>query len=403
MIVYRDHRVPGRPLSLLAALRSSLIQIDTGGPGVHEAVRQTLIDMGRLESALDDVLFAAADGIDVIARMLRQASVALGHALWHTWQDHSSGAERWLELADATLGCLAHQQLPSTLEVSVPEGYAYYAVYPEMYLESARRCHAALGRFDAVCLGLRSIGTSLSATVAGALEELGCRVVSHTVRPRGHHFERRVVLTAELEAAFQAKRDSHFLLVDEGPGISGSSLAGVAEMLSEIGVSDDRIILLPSWETDGSSLRSEVARKRWARHRRFVVSFEEIWIESGRLGRLLPAGKLQDLSAGAWREHVYPDPDSYPAVQPQHERRKYLLRVSEEPSMLLLGFAGLDRCVEAKLNRAQPLADAGFMPRPEGAVHGFLVRRFVPGNPASAGKVSSSLIETLASYLAHLS
>jgi hypothetical protein len=405
MIVYRDQRVQADTFGLLSALRSNLTRVGLGGTAGHDAVGRVLIGMGTLESGVDDAIFPEADGLDLIGRRLRETSAALGHAFWHTWHEQPREAERWLELSTALLGHLALQRLPSTIQISVPEGYAYYAVYPEMYLEAARRCHAALGRFDAVCLGLRSIGASLSATVTGALEELGCRVLSHTLRPRGHPFGRRPVLTAELEASFLAQRNSHFLLVDEGPGISGSSLAGTAQMLSEIGVSDDRIILFPSWETDGSTLQSEVARERWPRHRRFVASFEEIWIESERLSSALPTGQLHDVSAGLWRDHVYPDLESYPAVQPQHERRKYLLQLAatgKDPGSFLLSFAGLGEGVEAKVRRAEVLAHAEFMPAPERAVHGFLVRRFIPGTPVSTDRVDSTLIETMASYLAYL-
>jgi hypothetical protein len=92
--------------------------------------------MGKLEAALDDTLFPEGDGIDLIARRLREASCALGHVLWHTWGEQPAGARRWLDQAAATLAHLQLQQLPSEVDISVPEGYAYYAVYPEMYLVS---------------------------------------------------------------------------------------------------------------------------------------------------------------------------------------------------------------------------------------------------------------------------
>ncbi len=408
MIVFRDQRVWVDPSCLLSTLRSEVIRLALGGPASHDAAVQLLISLGNLEAGLNDAVFPEADGIDSIARRLREASCGLGHAVWHTWHEQPGKAIRWCEQVAATLGHLQLQSLPPLVEVGVPEGYAYYAVYPEMYLEAAHRCHQALGTFSAVCLGLRSIGTSLSAAVAGALEELGCRVVSYTLRPRGHPFARRPALTPQLEAAFRAEADSFFLLIDEGPGISGSSLAGAAELLSELGVEDQRILFLPSWQTDGSALRSSVARSRWPRHQQFVTSFDEIWLDSGRLGNSVAPGRLRNYSAGAWRGALLPDSASFPPVHPQHERRKYLLEPHLGPETgrdcRLLSFVGLGERAIPKLRRAEQLAEAGFTPPPETVVHGFLLRRFVWGTPLRAeGQVDLALLDTMARYLAHIS
>ena len=207
-------------------------------------------------------------------------------------------------------------------------------------------------------VGLRSIGTSLSAVIAGSLEELGCSVMSFTLRPRGHPFDRRPLVTPELAEIFQREREATFLLIDEGPGISGSSLASTAELLSHLGIADDRIVLFPSWATDGSGLKSPLARDRWTRHKQFVVDFDEVWLASGRLTRTLPPGTLREFSAGAWRNELCADPDDFPAVQPQHERRKYLYHChtaegADEYSWLsFLGLGARLRRVEAPARAA---------------------------------------------------
>ena len=317
-------------------------------------------------------------------------------------------ARRWLEQTAATLAHLELQQLPPTVDVTVPEGYAYYAVYPEMYLEAARRFHHAHSPRNAVCLGLRSIGTSLSAVIAGTLEELGCTVVSFTLRPRGHPFDRRPLVTPELAEILQREHEATFLLIDEGPGISGSSLASTAELLSCLGIADDRIVLFPSWATDGSGLKSQQARDRWTRHKQFVVDFDEVWLASGRLTRTLPPGTLREFSSGAWRNELLADPDDFPAVQPQHERRKYLHlceTAEDTDECSWLSFLGLERnSAESKLRRAQQLAAAGFTAAPTSIRHGFLVTPFTPGSPLTAREeADGTLLQTLASYLAHLS
>ena len=317
-------------------------------------------------------------------------------------------AHRWLEQSAATLGYLELQQLPPTVDLTVPEGYAYYAVYPEMYLEAARRFHHAHSPRNAVCVGLRSIGTSLSAVIAGSLEELGCSVMSFTLRPRGHPFDRRPLVTTELAEIFQRERDATFLLIDEGPGISGSSLASTAELLSHLGIPDDRIVLFPSWATDGSGLKSQLARNRWTRHEQFVVDFDEVWLASGRLTRTLPPGTLREFSAGAWRNELCADPDDFPAVQPQHERRKYLYHrdtAEGTDKYSWLSFLGLARdSAESKLRRAQQLAAAGFTAAPTLIRHGFLITPFTAGLPLTTREeADGTLLETLAAYLAHLS
>jgi hypothetical protein len=302
-----------------------------------------------------------------------------------------------------TLGELPAHQLPRSVEVNVPEGYAYYAVYPEMYLEAAKGFHARTGRCDCVCVGIRSIGSSLSAVVAAALEELGCDVQSLTLRPRGHPFARRPRASEELMALLRERPTAFFLLIDEGPGISGSSLGGIAAVLQSWGIENDHIVLFPSWHTDGSQLSSPEARQQWRQHPQVTVSFEEVWLESARLGATFP-GKLRDVSAGEWRQEVYSDVRDYPAVQPQHERRKYLLTGSGRyDGTRLLSFAGLGQRGSRKVERLARVADAGFTTEPEMLAHGFLLRPFVGGTPGSAERVDAELVERAAAYLAYLS
>jgi hypothetical protein len=166
-------------------------------------------------------------------------------------------------------------------------------------------------------------------------------------------------------------------------------------------VADDRILLFPGWQTDGSHLRSAQARAVWRRHRQFTSSFEDVWLRSGRFEKVFP-GEVQDISAGEWRRLLYDIPARYPPVHPQHERRKYLLQPEARGSTSFLSFAGLGQCGRAKILRAQRLAAAGFTPEPEALAHGFLRRRFVGGSPVGAEGVTAELLETVAAYLAHL-
>jgi hypothetical protein len=220
-----------------------------------------------------------------------------------------------------------------------------------------------------VVIGIRSIGTSLSAAVAATLQAAGCEVQSFTVRPRGHPFNRYIEISG-----FDWEPDSHFLIVDEGPGLSGSSFAAVARKLGELGVPDRRIILFPSWDADGSTFLSSEAGAQWRRHRRYIESRD-------------PFPQAIDLSAGRWRGLC----SISPAVQPQHERRKYLLDSN------LLKFEGLGNYGQAKFDRAQTLWEAGFAPRPLWLNDGYLASEFVPAEPVR--EATAELMEWMSRYL----
>jgi len=239
--------------------------------------------------------------------------------------------------------------------------------------------------------------------VTAAWEELGIDVLALTVRPRGHPFDRRLCLAPELTALLRHHVGDPVLVVDEGPGLSGSSFAGTARALRELGWSDEKIVLLPSWRTDGAMLRSEDARARWNRHPQYSVSFEDTWIVTGRLRSQVPGAELSDISAGAWRALLLADPSRYPAIHPQHERRKLLARpTAAEGVPLLLRFAGLGRYGDAALDRARALSASGVVRAPVGLVHGFLVQEFPAGSPAAAGAPPPELLRAMARYLGYL-
>jgi hypothetical protein len=362
MYIYRTETRVIRP-------RQQLTQI-----GASSDATDVLMGAGELESGVSDALCPEADGWNPTLAALRGASLAAGRFFLDR--------QRIPEVIDA-LDALATLELPPHVEVGVPEGYAYYGLYPETYAAAAGRFHDDSRPERVAVIGIRSIGASLSAVAAAALEARGCEVRSWTVRPRGHPFYRRLALSPELERQFRAHAGWHFAIVDEGPGLSGSSFACVAQKLEELGVPDERIVFLPSWDPDPRRLVSETAGSRWPRHCKYVAPFQA-------------GAALQDLSAGQWRKAVYPNAGAWPAVQPQHERRKYL------DGRTLLKFAGLGRFGSAKLPRAFELGEAGFSPRALGFENGFLRLEFIEGRPLAAGDRGPALISAMARYLAHL-
>lgn len=367
MIVYRNHEHQIQIADALERLRAPHIEATT-----------LLIELGELETGIVDAVCPNADSDNAIARALRRASLAAAHFFC---------GKPWRTRVLAELDTLESMELPAQATVGISEGYAWYGLYPETYLEAARRYFRAVRPRHVVVVGIRNIGTSLSAVVAATLEDCGCTVDSITVRPRGHPFDRKVVLAPGMEWRLRRLADCDFAIVDEGPGLSGSSLGSVAEAVSRLGIPDGRIALFPSWAPDGGAFVSEAARERWRRHAKYCVSFEET----------MPLPGARDLSAGAWRALLYQDESRWPAVQPQHERRKFL------DGDALLKFAGLGRYGAPRLERTRQLADAGFCPAALGLDSGFLRTTFVAGRPLSApGDINGDLLDTMARYLAHL-
>jgi hypothetical protein len=403
VLIYRERHERESPGRLLRAARARLGSLAPAHSGAHDRVVALLIDLGILETGVADAMHADADTLHPVTGSLRAASIAAGHLLWHSWREQAEAMPAWTTRVETALGAAERGALPEEITSSVPEGYAFYGLYPETYLVAAERLARACRQPRIICIGLRSIGSSLSAVVAAALEELGREVLTVTVRPRGHPFARRPRLSPALQAVLQARGTDLFVLVDEGPGLSGSSLVGTAQVLEELGVAEDHIVLMPSWRPDGRALRSADARARWQRYAQFIATFEETWLETGRLGSALPRYSLDNLSAGAWRPLVFRQPADYPPVQPQHERRKYLARAPAEVAGpapdLLLRFAGLGTYGERRLARAEALAQAGLAAPPCGLAHGFLVQPFCHGSPAR-GRPTDDLIAAMADYLA---
>jgi hypothetical protein len=356
----------------------------------HDTSVRLLVEFGELESALTDHLLPDADTLLPQTRALRRIALRTAHLLRATWRALPLPAadlgDDW-RLLEETVATLT-----GPLRLKVAEGFALYGLYPETWLEAAERFARSTVPRKALCIGLRTIGAPLSAVVAAALESAGWEVHALTLRPRGDPFARSPLLAPALEQFLRRHRDAHALLIDEGPGLSGSSLAGTAEALHRLGFPDARITFFPGWNPDAARLLSPAARERWPRHDKWIGDFDESWIASGHLSSL----PLQPLDGGRWRALFF-DPADYPPVQPQHERRKYL---SQERAPRLFKFAGLGPYGEEAWRRAAPLADAGFTPPVHALRHGFLIQSFVPGRPLTAHDCDDALIDRAAAYLA---
>lgn len=367
MLVYGDRCDRADPTHHSREINARLETAEALAPGLerHSTLVSAFIEAGRLWQALADASFAAAriDRRTPAAETVAEVVLDLARAVCRSWD---SGFRR--------IGGLPRLQpspeWPCEVELRVPEGFAFYALYPEAFAEAARRLQ--LGG-SARVIGIRSIGTSLGAIVAAALGA----GTPFTVRPFGNPYDRRISVDPKLEHAL-LEGDPHFVIVDEGPGQSGSSFGAVADWLLDRGVSLERIALVPSHAGDPGPAASKERRHWWKTVQREVGDFGdrlpalvESWC-SEVVGR--PDAPLEDMSGGRWRERRYLRSEDWPPSITSFERRKFLTSVDGKP--LLLKFAGLGRIGEEKLRIAQQLALDHLVPEPIALVHGFLAERW---------------------------
>jgi hypothetical protein len=357
----------------------------------HDEVIDALIAFGVFESAVADALCPVRDDLHVTLVHLRAVAEFLGVAAAASASGDRSSVVRATEDALGALVICNGFDWPE-LQTKVPEGYAYYSLYPDSYADAVSEWaeHARPDR--ALVIGIRNIGTSLSAIVTGALKRLGVPARSWTVRPRGHAFDRRVDLAPDLVASLDPA-GCVVLIVDEGPGLSGSSMAGTAAACSALGIPDARILFVPSWNPDPARFVSAAAALRWRQHRAIVPSFDRIRRTFARDG-IIPAD-AREVSAGRWREWLQLTPP-WPASHPQHERRKYVFDAQ------VARFAGLGAHGGATAERAAALAEAGWSPAPIGVNRGFLISHVVEGTPMRAGTIDEGFLRHAAAYAAWL-
>ena len=303
------------------------------------------------------------------------------------------------------------RKLPPQLTIKPLEGFAYYSVYPETYAQVAMSMAREHHRRQTVVIGILSMGAILAEVVAGALRQINALKGQIYVRPHGHPYARQLQLVDErmwwLKEAIKEQRP--FAIVDEGPGLSGSSFGAVADWLEAQGLARERIVFFPSHDNPLGPQASEAHRERWASARKYVASFESVFIETGRLAEWVSditggVGEMEDIGYGRWRARLLPHQEDWPPVNIQQERRKYLCNAGGR--QWLLKFVGLGHYGEDKLPLARSLAEAGFITPLVGLQHGFSVSEWLaeakPLTNALLGQIDRTrLVDFVAAYLAH--
>jgi hypothetical protein len=361
MLVYGDARRRAGTAALLEAAAA-------GGPDAFFAaseLAQGLIDAEFEARGEDELTPTHRAAMDLLVALVTEATVA-------------RAAERLRALP-----------LPDEVTVTTPEGYAFYAVYPQAYRMAAR---SVAWSSPPLVIGLRSIGTGLAAVVAAATDGTPL-----TLRPTGHPFAREIRASSALRTRLAA-HPGPFAVVDEGPGLSGSSFGAVADLLEGLGVSPERIVFLPSHAGDLGPKASPRHRARWATARRAVATLDDILSADpigGWFADLIgPVMRVEDLSGGSWRMS-----DSATPADPPRERRKF--RLTTPSGRWIARFAGLGAIGEAKWARAQALHAAAFTPQPLALRRGFLLERWEDGAPLDlTGAERPRFLAHLARYIA---
>lgn len=400
MLVYGDVVRRVAPAAEWAELGRAWAQARAAGPGLarHSALVQAFIAAAELAQGVADAE-AQASGLDQPGAAATTIMSHLRHMadeVLRSWETGFAGEPG----PDLPWPPLSAGALPSEVTCKRGEGYAYYALYPEAFGVAAR---SLADREGLRVIGLRSIGTGLAAMVAagaGAGTPL-------TLRPQGHPFERAVEPGPDAAANLLADPTAPFAIVDEGPGLSGSSFAGAAQWLEDRGVEPSRICLFPSHTNEPGAAAPAERRDWWRAARKQCVTFDDLVRASSRPEHRLegwietvvgaPEEPIEDLSGGRWRDDL--EPAAWPAVNAWQERLKY--RVRARGQFWLAKFSGVDALGAAALPRARALAEMGFCPEPAGWAHGFLVERWRDDarmlQPAEAG--SGAFGRRLASYL----
>jgi hypothetical protein len=350
-----------------------------------------LVQAGEVEQAVLDALHRDRDGWGAANRSLRALTLAAANAFLAS----SAGCAPDVALARAreALASVPRDGLPARIRIKAPEGYLHYALDPAAYADSARRYAREAGAeraARAVVLGIRSIGTSLSAVAAAALGT--DRTV--TLRPRGPSGGRQVEVGRELGARLESwfADGADVLVADEGPGSTGETFWCVRQWLRSMGVDDGRIVLLPSG--GGGMPLAPAERRDWfASARRFAPEPDPARIR--RVADQLGIGELTDLSWGGWRREFNGGMD-LPAA-PNHERLKFR-GVAGDGSACIIRYAGLGRWGGEAVQRARILADLGAGPAVLSAADGFVALRWIDGAPVR--RTDADLPPAVLRYLA---
>jgi hypothetical protein len=402
MIMYGDQHRHEDPLRLIRQLHqhcNSLLHCS-----LHDAQDRStslLISCGELAQGLLDAQFYAA-GQDEWTPLAEHCA-ALMRLAASTAVDGCQ--DEVVKKLRSELECIQALDIPESITIKTPEGFAFYAVYPELYAFAAAGIEPR--NRPEIVIGLRSIGISLAAVVA---HRFGSTAMLVTLRPTGHPYDRTINLGPKLLARLLANASGRYGIVDEGPGLSGSSFMAVADWLIQRGVKPEQLDFFPSHAGEPGSKASDSHRSLWQNSHRHVFGFEAIACDvlkktGAGFGQTTPSAPWRDLSGGKWRDILFAQGDLFPPCNLFLERRKYL-SAAEEPG--LAKFAGLGQYGQLLFARAKLLSSADLIPPVRDLRRGFILSDWLTDavpllKPRALTPFDrSALLEQVARYLEYL-
>jgi hypothetical protein len=370
MYIFRDGKTTVRGAEIVDRLIDGLLSFPTANPTNHRTeLLDLLLRAGELECALADCDPNHADLAAGVTDRLANTLVS-GIAL------------NTRELARTISTIRPAEQYT----VTTPEGFAYYALHPLDFADLIRSTSKRDGY--AAVVGIRSIGTSLSAVVNASLRADGIQAERITVRPHGHPYDRRTSFNDIQQRWITAmqSREADFFVVDEGPGMSGSSFLSVGDALLSLGVHRSKISFLGSRRPSANALTAPQAGARWPAFRAFYTSPT----------RHLPKEAKIYIAGGIWREGVFSDESEWPASWLQMEHLKFL----SSDRQALFKFEGLGRFGAERSELAGKIASGGFGPAPLEREEGFGVYAAFGRPVLSSQQCSVSVLKRMAEYCA---
>jgi hypothetical protein len=418
LLVYGDPKFEA-PLDVLHRQLCTRVHQAIEHPDDLDQLRALLIACGQVEQGAHDVLERVRQPCEyeLLTRLFHQATAYAAAAFYGLAHKELGLLPPLLDASAALrelLQCLdSMDHLPGLVAaVKLPEGFNLHALYPEQYAVAAGRWladHDNERTRGAVVAGIRSIGTTLAAVVATVLRAGGWQVQSFTVRPQGHPYARTVDLQG-VEFAPTALG----LVVDEGPGISGSSMAATAAALVKAGLAPEGITFLPGHANAPGGAGAPEVRRWWQIAPRYVAGSEALTFAGLGLPQALAAAigvqpaRIDNVSGGVWRQFVYPHPEDWPAICNQFERVKYLC-MAEDGSKVLLKFYGLaasspslTSAAESTAALLQERAAHDLAPRVLGVAYGFVATEWLDGTPLSDAAPPPAMASTLGAYIAQI-
>jgi hypothetical protein len=413
MLVYHDPYYVCSANSLLSRIRDQLATLRSNS---IDDLRFLLILAGELEQGVADSCEMDRQRFSPDQILLLTDLIA--EVFFDVWSSSQTG-----ELADrvgnqrnlARITSLARQvnfKIDPSLRIKIPEGFAFYSLFPEQYCVSARQweaSHFSAASRQVVVVGLRSIGTTLSAVAAAALRSSGWKTRRLTVRPTGPPFNRGM----QREVPSLGGID-HAIIVDEGPGMSGSSMAAAAEWVAKAGISD--IAFLPGHREGPGTAGSSSVQRWWSNTPLYFSPLGTVrWNSETLLDLLLTKSKnhssrithIDDVAAGKWRTWAFPRENQWPAVFKTFERNKFLSGGTYPE--ILWKFNGLN----SFSYNLRPGAKNGFAPfnelskkeftlAPIERCNGFIAIPWIRGSRLSkAESRDPAILQHLGRYIAH--